>query len=93
MRSSAGEHFVDIEGVTGSIPVASTIPSPSSGAQRPPLTSLTRIASPVTALADHVYVLAQGGLIAQGSPAEIAANPLVIEAYLGRGAAERLAHA
>ena len=27
MRSSAGEHLVDIEGVTGSIPVASTIPS------------------------------------------------------------------
>ena len=26
MRSSAGEHLVDIEGVTGSIPVASTIP-------------------------------------------------------------------
>ena len=25
MRSSAGEHLVDIEGVTGSIPVASTI--------------------------------------------------------------------
>jgi hypothetical protein len=25
-RSSAGEHLVDIEGVTGSIPVVSTIP-------------------------------------------------------------------
>ena len=36
MRSSAGEHLVDIEGVTGSIPVASTIllrisPAPKSG--------------------------------------------------------------
>ena len=54
---------------------------------------IEHIMQAVTALADHVYVLAQGGLIAQGSPAEIAANPLVIEAYLGRGAAERLAHA
>ena len=53
---------------------------------------IEHIMQAVTALADHVYVLAQGGLIAQGSPAEIAANPLVIEAYLGRGAAERLAH-
>src|SRR4029079_13591054 len=26
-RSSAGEHFLDMEGVTGSIPVAPTIPS------------------------------------------------------------------
>ena len=34
-RSSAGEHLVDIEGVTGSIPVASTILTPSASHCRP----------------------------------------------------------
>jgi branched-chain amino acid transport system ATP-binding protein len=47
----------------------------------------------VAALADHVYVLAQGALIAQGTPRGIATDPRVIEAYLGRGAAARLADA
>ena len=45
----------------------------------------------VTALAGHVLVLAQGRIIAQGTAQEVAADPIVVEAYLGRGAAARIA--
>ena len=41
-------------------------------------------------LAEHVWVLAQGQLIAEGPPAQIAANETVIEAYLGHGTAAKL---
>jgi branched-chain amino acid transport system ATP-binding protein len=41
-------------------------------------------------LAQHVWVLAQGELIAEGSPAEVTANERVVEAYLGHGTAQRL---
>jgi len=41
----------------------------------------------VMTVADHVVVLDSGRCIAQGSPAEVRVNPLVLEAYLGRMAA------
>jgi branched-chain amino acid transport system ATP-binding protein len=41
-------------------------------------------------LAHHVWVLAQGQLIAQGSPQEVTSDMVVVEAYLGHGTAERL---
>jgi len=44
----------------------------------------------VTSLAERLYVLNQGRMIAEGTPAKIAENPQVVEAYLGPGAAKVL---
>jgi branched-chain amino acid transport system ATP-binding protein len=43
----------------------------------------------VMSLAEHVFVLSEGRIIAQGSPQGIASDPRVVEAYLGHGAASR----
>jgi branched-chain amino acid transport system ATP-binding protein len=44
----------------------------------------------VMSLAEQVFVLAEGRIIAEGSPERIAREPRVVEAYLGHGAAGRL---
>lgn len=45
----------------------------------------------VMQLSEHVYVLNQGRMIAEGAPREVAARRDVVEAYLGHGAANRIA--
>ena len=44
----------------------------------------------VMSLAEHVFVLSEGRVIAEGPPDAIAADPHVVEAYLGRGTSGRM---
>jgi branched-chain amino acid transport system ATP-binding protein len=51
---------------------------------------IEHIMEAVMSLAEHVFVLSEGRMIAEGTPQAIAGNPRVVEAYLGHGAAARM---
>jgi branched-chain amino acid transport system ATP-binding protein len=75
------------------LPVIQSIRRGADGAPGVTVFLIEHVMQAVMNLADHVYVLANGRLIAQGSPREIAHDEAVIEAYLGHGTAEKLREA
>jgi branched-chain amino acid transport system ATP-binding protein len=57
------------------------------------LLMIEHVMQAVMSLAEHVFVLAEGRIIAQGSPAQVVADPVVVEAYFGHGAAAKVGDA
>jgi branched-chain amino acid transport system ATP-binding protein len=57
------------------------------------LLMIEHVMQAVMSLSHHVFVLAQGSIIAEGNPAEVVADRAVVEAYLGAGAAKKLGQA
>jgi branched-chain amino acid transport system ATP-binding protein len=73
------------------IPVVRSLVKPGAGAGAgTTVLMIEHVMQAVMNLAEHVWVLAQGQLIAAGTPAEVTRNEAVIEAYLGHGTAQRL---
>lgn len=65
------------------------------GARGIAIVMIEHVMQAVMSLAEYVFVLAEGRIIAEGGPAAVAGNAAVIEAYLGHGAAAKIrgAHA
>jgi branched-chain amino acid transport system ATP-binding protein len=59
-------------------------------AQGVTIVMIEHVMQAVTSLAEQVFVLSEGRIIAEGSPRAVAENPRVVEAYLGHGAASRM---
>jgi branched-chain amino acid transport system ATP-binding protein len=75
------------------IPVVRAIVEQGVAGRAVTLLMIEHVMQAVMNLAGHVWVLAQGRLIASGTPAQVTRDAGVIEAYLGPGAAARLAAA
>jgi branched-chain amino acid transport system ATP-binding protein len=60
------------------------------GARGVTILMIEHVMQAVMSLAEHVYVLSEGRIIAEGSPRVVAGDRRVVEAYLGRGAAARM---
>jgi branched-chain amino acid transport system ATP-binding protein len=76
------------------VEVAAMVPIIRDLADRGVTTLMTEhVMQAVMSLAEHVFVLAEGRIIAEGTPRAVVGNPRVVEAYLGHGAAARLSAA